>query len=175
MLANSAFLFTKSFTACIASQHVVTCVAKKLILVFPNSLKSFHFRILLSAIIFLSSCLVSLDFPLPYNRSLFRLLISAPRAFATLIGSILESSLAESSELECVSLELTFAAKYRNCTDQVPVIHLYRYYKFEPARMRAPTLNQCFYADRWSVQFLYLAASELTLAAILKTSTHGYR
>ena len=35
VLANSAFLFTKSFTAFIASQHVVTCEAKKLILVFP--------------------------------------------------------------------------------------------------------------------------------------------
>ena len=49
VLANRFFLFTKSLTACITSQHVVTlCDAKKLILVFPDSLKSTYFRILLS-------------------------------------------------------------------------------------------------------------------------------
>ena len=68
----------------------------------------------------------------------------------------------------------SFAAKYRNCTDLVPVIHLYRYYKFEPARMRAITPNQCFLPSHcWSVQFLYLAADKESGWRVAKASANN--
>lgn len=76
VLANSTFLFTYSFFACITSQHVFTCDAKELIPILPHSLISTHFRILLSANSFLSACLISLDFSRSCNLSLLRLFLN---------------------------------------------------------------------------------------------------
>ena len=73
-------------------------------------------RILLSANIFLSPASFLWIFLFLAIAAFSGSLISAPRAFATLIVSILESSLAESFELGYISLELTLAAILKTCT-----------------------------------------------------------
>ena len=44
---------------------------------------------------------------------------------------------------------------YQNCTS-LKVLH--RNQDYEPARMSTPPSNPCFHSNRWSVQFLSLAA-----------------